>query len=266
MRPRRPGTPLAPGYEVVEHLARSRTLDVYDAWSEERHCRCIVKALHPDRRHDARARRALLREGELLTRLTHPSIVRGYETLRSPEPLVAMELLGGETVAHLVERRRVTAGEIALLGLQLGAAVRYLHGHQTLHLDLKPSNVIADNGRAKLIDLSLARPPGPIPRGIGTWCYLAPEQARGDHVGPAADVWGIGVVLYAAAAGDSPFASGASDHPQLHARAPALRSRRARLPRPLAAAIDACLEPDPARRPTVEGLLAELEPVAGTRG
>ncbi len=48
-----------------------------------------------------------------------------------------------------------------------------------LHLDLKPSNVVAEAGRAKVIDLSLARAPGRLPAAIGTWCYMAPEQARG---------------------------------------------------------------------------------------
>jgi eukaryotic-like serine/threonine-protein kinase len=266
VRPRLAGSRIAPGYEVVEHLARSRSLDVYDAWSERRRCRCVVKTLRPDRRGDASARRALIREGRLLGRLCHPSIVRGYETLREPQPLVAMETLGGETVAHLIERRRLTAVELAFLGLQLSSAVSHLHAAGVLHLDLKPSNLIADNGRAKLIDLSVARAPGRTKAGVGTWCYMAPEQARGGDVGHAADVWGVGIVLYAAATGDTPFAGGDEEHPQLHARAPALRSERLRLPRTLATAIDACLDPEPAARPSLDELRATLEPVAGARG
>ena len=266
MRPRGPGARLAPGYEVVEHLARGRDLDVYDVWSEARRCRCVVKTLRPDRRGDARAARRLLAEGALLRRLCHPSIVRGYETLRDPHPAIAMETVGGETVGHLIEHRRLRAAELAFLGLQLASAAGHLHDAGYVHLDLKPSNVIAENGRAKLIDLSIARRPGRARPGVGTWCYMAPEQARGGPVGPPADVWGIGIVLHAAAVGDTPFADGDGAHPQLERRAPALGSTRRGLPRALSAAVDACLDPDPASRPTIDELRARLEPVAGARG
>jgi serine/threonine protein kinase len=258
---------IAPGYELLAHLHRSNLLDVYDGWSRERECRCVVKALRPDRRADPVARRALLHEGRLLKSLCHPGIVRAYETLASPQPMVAMETLTGETLAHLIDRRvrPLGARELAFLGLQLGAAVRYLHRKGHLHLDLKPSNVVAEAGRAKLIDLSIARPPGRLPAGTGTWCYMAPEQARGGHVAEAADVWGVGVVLWEAACGDTPFADESAEHPQLEQRAPVLRSRR-RLPAALAETVDRCLEPDPAARPSFAELRAALEPIAGSRG
>jgi eukaryotic-like serine/threonine-protein kinase len=265
--PRRPGSEIAPGYEVLGHLHRSRTLDVYDCWSAERECRCVVKALRPDRRRDVGARRRLLAEGRLLERLCHPGIVRGYETLRAPEPLVVMETLSGETLAHLVDRRRrpLPARELAFLGLQLAAAIGYLHRQGYLHLDLKPSNIVAEAGRARLIDLSIARRPGRAKPGVGTWCYMAPEQARGGRVGVPADVWGVGVVLWEAACGDAPFAGGSVEYPQLVQCAPPLRSRRRR-PGGLADAVDGCLEPDPAARPSLVELRAALEPAAGARG
>ncbi len=265
--PRRSGSEIAPGYEVIEHLNRSRALDVYDVWSTERECRCIVKALRPDRLADRGARRRLLAEGQLLEELCHPGIVRGYETLRSPEPLVVMETLTGETLAHLVDRRQRPLGarELAFLGLQLASAVGYLHRQGYVHLDLKPSNIVAETGRAKLIDLSIARRPGRAKAGVGTWCYLAPEQARGGRVAEPADVWGIGVVLWEAACGDTPFRDESVPYPQLERRAPALRSER-RLPRALTDAVDRCLEPDASVRPALAELRAALEPVAGARG
>ena len=213
---------IAPGYEVLQHLHRSNVLDVFDAWSRERECRCVVKALRPDRRGDVEARKALLAEGRLLDSLCHPGVVRAYETLTSPQPLVAMETLTGETLAHLIDRRTRPLGarELAFLGLQLASATRYLHRQDYLHLDLKPSNVVAEAGRAKLIDLSIARPPGRLPAGTGTWCYMAPEQARGGEVDEAADVWGVGVVLWEAACGDTPFADEQAGYPQLEQRAP----------------------------------------------
>jgi serine/threonine protein kinase len=266
--PRRPGTELAPGYEVLEHIHRSNAFDVYDVWSIDRECRCIVKALRPERLTEPAQRRKLLAEGRLLQSLDHPGIVRAYDTLTRPEPLIVMETLTGETVAHLVDRRLrpLTGRELAFLGLQLASAVGYLHRRGYVHLDLKPSNIVAESGRAKLIDLSIARRPGRARRpGVGTWCYMAPEQARGGMVGEPSDVWGIGVVLWEVACGDTPFADESVPYPQLEERAPSLRSQR-RVPRALADVVDRCLEPNARERPTLVELRATLEPVAGARG
>jgi serine/threonine protein kinase len=272
-----PGSTIAPGYVVIEHLHRAREFDVYDVWSEERMCRCIAKALRPDRVDDRSARRKLEREGRLLRRLTHPHIVRGYELATSPRRLVIMETLSGETLAHLIDAGDgLSASEIAYLGLQLGSAVQYLHRHRVLHLDLKPSNVVAESGRAKIIDLSVARRPGRAPAGVGTWCYMAPEQVYGGELGPPADVWGIGVVLWEAAAGRPAFggeedgvpSTGELDelppelHPQIRRTAEPV-GRYRRLPRPLALAIELALSPEPSNRPSVAELAGLLENVPG---
>jgi serine/threonine protein kinase len=250
----------APGYRVIEHLSRTRRLDTYEVYSEERACSCVAKTLRPDRRGDARARAALLAEGERLIAFTHPHIVRGYEVLTEPEVVAIMETLDGETVAHLIDRHEhgLPVADVAWLGIHLASALRYLHRHGLLHLDVKPANVVADGGRAKLIDLSLARPPGRYRAGLGTWCNLSPEQARGTDLGPAADVWGLGTVLYEAATGEAAF-DGDDEYPQLVAPAPSVSGR---VPDPLAEAIDACLAPEPADRPGLDDLLERLRPLA----
>jgi eukaryotic-like serine/threonine-protein kinase len=277
-----PGAELAPGYEAIALLRRGADLDVYDAWSHERSARVVVKALRPDRLDRDRARRRLLAEGRLLERLTHPHIVRAYDTLTEPVPAVVLETLSGLTLSRLIEDGPLEPESLGHLGLQLASAVRYLHRNGVLHLDLKPSNVIAEAGLAKLIDLSVARPPGPAPDGVGTWCYLSPEQARGGELGPAADVWGIGAVLYECVAGEAPFddpdvdldlasetgATGSSSphpdrYPQLERRATPLQAGPGGIPEGLAELIARCLEPEPAARPTVEELSARLEPIAG---
>jgi serine/threonine protein kinase len=253
------GADLAPGYEVLAHLNRGRTLDVYDVWSTARACRCVAKALRPDCHGDASARMRLQREGGLLTRLTHPHLVRAYEMV---DGVVILETLPGETLSHLIRTRsrRLPAADLAWLGLHLCSVLHYLHGEGWLHLDLKPSNVVCDGGHAKVIDLSLARRPGLVPAGAGTAQYLSPEQARGATVGPSADVWGLGAVLFATATGQRPFGVGMPTE-QLRRRAARVGELR-RLPAALGAAIDACLEPEPAARPTVAALAEALEPYA----
>lgn len=275
------GSEIAAGYEVVEHLSRGRRLDVYDVWSADRGCRCVVKALRPDRAGEERPRRWLAREGELLERFTHPHIVRAYETLAEP-PLIVLETLPGQTLDVIAEHSgtELSSLELAHLGVHLGSAVHYMHRNGVLHLDLKPGNVIATGSLAKLIDLSLVRSPGPAPAGIGTWCYMAPEQARGGHLGPAADVWGLGVVLFEVATGtpafDDPAYQGPSTgedrtttsrhaddddlpYPQLDGLAPRVRDRRSDLPSELDALIADCLEPLSSRRPSTLDVLRRLE-------
>ncbi len=260
----REGEMLAPGYTVLAHLHRSRELDVYDVWSAERACRCTAKVLRPDRSDDPDARDRLLAEGRLLLGLTHPHLARAYALLDASAPVLVLETLTGETLANLLggRRRRLPLTAVAYLGLHLCSALRYLHHHRVLHLDLKPSNIVADRGLAKVLDLSIARSPGPGRRGWGTPQYMAPEQVRGDPFTATTDVWGLGTVLYEAASGRRPFnVDGSRErHEQLLRRADPIRAYR-RLPAPLAAAIDRCLHPDQTGRPTVAELAHVLEGV-----
>jgi serine/threonine protein kinase len=261
MRPLGAGARVADGIEVIAHLARSNLLDVYDAWCPRRGCRVAVKVLRPDRLGDRRARSGLLREGRLLMGLSHPHLVRAYEVHAGPRPAVVLETLRGATLAALIQQRRLSPREAAHLGLQVGSALHYLHGAELLHLDVKPSNVIADGGAARLIDLSIARRPGRVRAGLGTWCNLAPEQARGEVVGPAADVWGLALLLHEALRGEPAFGDdGDAEFPCLEAPVPPLARVR---PAALGAVIAAGLRADPAARPSLSELLAVLDEVAG---
>jgi len=191
------GCTIGERYQIVRHLARGDALDVYEGWSKDRLCSCVIKIIRPDRQGETRVVRRLAREGRLLTTLHHPHLVRAYETLNGPIPAVILETLQGATLEYLLETRprRLHLTDLAHLGAHLCSAVHYLHRHGYLHCDIKPSNVVASCGMAKLIDLSLARPPGPGRRGAGTPPYLAREKARGELLGAATDVWEIGVTL-----------------------------------------------------------------------
>lgn len=262
------GERLAPGYEVIAHMRRGNNLDVYDAWSAERACRVIAKTPRPDRLEDRQTVRALVREGRLLKKFTHPHIVRAYEILKEPQPLVIMETLTGATLAYLIDTspRRLPLTDVVHLGLHLCSALHYLHRQGVLHLDLKPSNIISESQRAKVIDLSIARPPGRGREGAGTTQYMAPEQVTGDHLSQATDVWGVGAVLWEAATGEEPFNAEDEDedepsYEQLERRIVPIRSYR-RVPAAFASLVESCLEPDPTDRPTVEELREGLAALA----
>jgi serine/threonine protein kinase len=188
---------IAPGYLLIEHIRRGEDVDSYEAWSVERFCRCFVKTLRPDRLQDRAAHHYLRREARLLLSLSHPHLVRGYEYLPQhgrQAPVLVCENLTGATLSYILEQEcgRLGAADLGYLGQHLCSALRYLHGRGYLHLDIKPGNIISSFGTTRLIDLSLARPPGRVPPGYGTLGYLSPEQTIGGPVGAPTDVWGPG--------------------------------------------------------------------------
>jgi serine/threonine protein kinase len=277
-----PGHLIAPGYRLIEHLRRGEEMDSYEAWSLDRYCRCFVKTPRPDRLDDRTATGYLRREARLLLSLCHPHLVRGYEYVSptpSQPPVLVCENLTGATLSYILDAEggRLGLADLSYLGQHVCSALRYLHGRGYLHLDVNPGNIIASYGVTRLIDLSLARRPGRARSGLGTPGYLSPEQATGGRLGPPADVWGVGLVLYAAATGTQPFEipdppgtrTGASDpsrtstrtleqcRARLAVRPPRVRARR-RLPPPVAQVIDACLRPQPEARPNLAELSAAL--------
>lgn len=298
-----PGAELAPGYEVVAHLHRSNKFDVYDVYSAERACRCVAKTpIPPDIEDDEadgdrasesereeelyeyeRASRGLVREWNLLRKLTHPHIIRAYEVVREPRTVLITETLTGSTLSNLIDERptRMPLAELTHLGLHLCSAVHYLHYKGILHLDLKPSNVVSERGMGKILDLSIARKPGRVKRGAGTLHYLSPEQAAGSHAGPPADVWGVGAVLFEATTDVLPFhAAGAEastgtftssedesrrEYEQLKRRADPV-GRHRRVPKEFASIIDDCLQPEPGGRPTIQEVSRRLEDFARSNG
>lgn len=277
--PHQPGSEIAPGYRVIEHMRRGSAFDTYDAWSEARYCRCFLKTPRPDLVDDPGVVRRLRLEGKLLLAFTHPHLVRAYEfvgPVADNPPLLVIETLAGATLSYLLSGGdRLAVRDLAYLGQHLCAALRYMHDRGYLHLDIKPSNIIASEGHARIIDLSLARRPGRHHGGIGTPVAMAPEQVRGGRLGPAADAWGIGLVLYEAATGSQPFDTAHTSaeesisdshdqrlYPQLNIRAPSVRTLR-RLPRPLANAIDRCLDPVADQRPSLSELNDAMTAVTG---
>lgn len=261
-----PGAELLPGHVVVELMRRGGRLDTYDVHSHERDCRCVIKVLRPDRELEPDCRAALLREGRLLRDLSHPHLVRVYEVVEGPRPAIIMETLTGATLAAVIEDVPLGAADTALLGRQLVSALRYLHRRGWLHLDVKPSNVVVQCGRAVLIDLSLVSRPGEGRPHAGTHGYLAPEQVPGRGLTAAVDVFGLGVTLGEALTGE--LAYGEEDRwvtgtdPRKPDRS--FRRRLARAPAPLSGLVLACIDPDPDRRPDLVEVATALERLAAS--
>ena len=265
-------------FEPIALLSRGRTFEVWDCWDERRVCRVVVKLPRTEARGDARVREQLLNEGRLLESLTHPHILRAYETVTEPVPMIVMETLGGETLSHTIdETGGLDPADIAHLGLHLTAALAQIHGRGHAHLDLKPSNVIGEAGRARLIDLGVAVPFGDTRPEVGTWSYMAPEQVSGRGLGPHTDVWGLGATLFECLCAHPPFddadiegeatGTGSGDdwpgrYPQLERRAKLTGESVGESPELDALVLD-CLSPEPGSRPALGEVAARLEAIAG---
>lgn len=243
------GDQLAPGYLVESHLNRGEVLDVYAVHSLDRATTCIAKTLRPRRKDDTDERAQLVYEGHLLIRYTHPHLVRGYELIEhAGQSILIMETLTGSTLSRLITTHGpLDTDDVAILGCQLTALLHYLHQSGTVHLDLKPSNIVVDAGIARVIDLNLARPIGTSGITAGTYEYKAPEQITGNPVSEATDMWGLGGILYRSITSHRPFprqaAARAAD------RRPDLTGLQACESR-LATLITGCFELHPADRPT----------------
>jgi serine/threonine protein kinase len=238
-------------------MNRGKDCDVYYVWSKERLSGCIAKTIQPQALDNENARKRVIKEGEYLKVLSHPNLVRGYEIVESPIPVLIQETLTGETLSHLIrslasEGKFLPLKQLAHFGIQLCSVVHYLHENNILHLDLKPSNIISQPPLAKVIDLNLAAAPGEIKKGTGTKQYMSPEQARGDILTKAADVWGIGAVLFFAATGKRPFHSAEEGrYEQLERPAEPVQTLR-QLDSSLADLINRCLQENVDLRPELK--------------
>lgn len=266
------GDEIVPGLTAMRLLGGGSAYEAYLAFDEHLHTAVVAKLVRPDQVEDASTLRGLEREVDMLGRLNHPVIVRGFRAdLGGDRPHVVIENLDGPRLSSLIRRHGpLPLQQLLPLGIELAAAAHYLRAVDVVHLDIKPGNIIM-GAPAKLIDLSVARSSdeaAQLRTPIGTDPYMAPEQClprRPVAPSPASDVWGIGATLFHALAGTRPFARG-SDHdgareqerwPQLVAAPAALP---ARLPAEVADTILACLDPEPAARPEPSAIAEAFEP------
>jgi eukaryotic-like serine/threonine-protein kinase len=214
-------------------------------------------------RRPARAR--VLREARAAARLNHPAAVTLYDVVQDQGgTFIVMELVNAPTLAELVRHSGPLPVErVAELGAQLAGALEAAHQAGIVHRDVKPGNVmVAERGPAKLADFGIASLQGDpqlTSTGlvIGSPAYMAPEQAKGEASGPAADFWALGATLFYAVEGEPPFDRGSSIATLTAVvNDPPRRPQRAG---PLAPLLTALLAKDPSARPTGPALRAELD-------
>jgi eukaryotic-like serine/threonine-protein kinase len=272
------GAEIAPGRTVLRALGGGSRYEVFLVWDERLFALMVAKVLRPDQADDSHALRELGREAELLERLAHPVIVRGFDAvLEGPHPHLLIEHLEGPTLRALIRRGGPLALEQLLpLALHVAAAIHYLAEEEIVHLDVKPDNIVM-GVPPRLIDLSVARSHERAARlsgAVGTDAYMAPEQcdtaAYEGLIAAPADVWGLGATLFHALAGSVPFPRprGARESGDLRIRFPQLHEEPRELPRRVPAALAEILldtlEQDPAERPGAAEFATALEPlVAG---
>jgi eukaryotic-like serine/threonine-protein kinase len=257
-------------YRLIARLGAGGFGAVWRARDErlEREVAIKVVPRGTDPSEDERVRR----EARTAARLGHPGIVALYELAADEHHLyLVSELVRGRTLAELIEARAVADRDVARIGAALCDALEHAHGRGVIHRDVKPGNVMvvadpaAGSGFAKLTDFGIAHASGDPPTSsgdpAGTLAYMAPEHLEGHGATPGEDVYSLALTLYEAWTGANPLRARGAAGPgrRVGRRPPPLRRRRGDLPPSLCEAIDAALDPAPARRPPLGALRRELQ-------
>jgi serine/threonine-protein kinase len=259
--------PMIPGYALVRELGRGGMGVVFLA-RQLRLNRAVALKM-PPANLSAEEWFRFRTEAESAARLQHPHIVQVFETgEHEGRPFLVMELVEGGSLAQKLAAAPLEVRRAAELLEKLARAIHYAHQHGVIHRDLKPANVLlAPDGTPKVTDFGLARrldghqcpdavhPAARTQTGqvLGTPSYMAPEQAagKGKDVGPAADVYALGAVLYECLTGRPPFRGTSPLETLLQVvRDDPVPPRKFQpgVPRDLETVCLKCLHKDPARR------------------
>jgi WD40 repeat protein len=206
--------PPVPGYKILAELGRGGMGVVYKAQQEGLGrlvaLKMILKGVHAGVAELTRFKA----EAEAIARLQHPHIVQIHEVGEyAGLPYFSLEFCPGGSLDKKLQGTPLPTSEAAALVEMLARAIHAAHEQGVIHRDLKPANVLlVAGGTPKITDFGLAKrldQTGQTQTGVilGTPCYMAPEQARGDNkgVGPAADVYALGAILYECLTGRPPF-------------------------------------------------------------
>ncbi len=258
------------GYEILNELGRGAMGIVFQALDRRLNRVVAIKTVSETAFTAPSQLRRFLAEAEVIARLRHPNIIPIYAVgEHEGRPYFSLELAERGNLAERLALGPMGVRDAALLVETLADAVHAAHGAGIIHRDLKPSNVllahdgspkIADFGLAKLLDDDSARTlSGEV---LGTPSYMAPEQAEGRSrdVGPAADIYALGAILYQGLTGRPPFlGASAMETLKLVVSTEPVSPRRQRpdVPRDLDTIALKCLEKDPRARYADAAALAD---------
>jgi serine/threonine protein kinase len=265
-----PTLPQIDGYEILELIGRGGMGVVYKARQLGLNRLVALKMVLSGANASPHELSRFRAEAEAVAQLAHSNIVQIYEIgEQSGCPFLALEYVGGGSLAQQLDGMPVAPKQAAEMVLALSRAVHHAHEKGIIHRDLKPANVllladgtlkIADFGLAKRSDSSYAHTQtGAI---VGSPSYMAPEQAAGagDRVGPATDVYALGVILYELLTGGPPFKAATLletiEQVREHDPVPP-RFLQPKTPRDLETICLKCLEKQPHRRYASAAALAD---------
>ncbi|MET8573806.1 serine/threonine-protein kinase [Streptomyces sp. NPDC005012] len=254
----RTGRLLAGRYRLESVLGRGGMGTVWRAEDETLGRKVAVKELRFPANIDEEEKRRLitrtLREAKAIARIRNTSAVTVYDVVDEDDrPWIVMEMVTGKSLAEVIrEDGTLNPRRAAEVGLAVLDVLRSAHREGILHRDVKPSNVLmAEDGRVVLTDFGIAQiegDPSLTSTGmlVGAPSYISPERARGHKPGPAADLWSLGGLLYAAVEGVPPYDKGSAI-----ATLTAVMTEPVEEPRhagPLREVILGLLDKDPAKR------------------
>jgi eukaryotic-like serine/threonine-protein kinase len=229
---------------------------VYLAQDGELQREVAIKVLRPTAGRDSTLRKRFLREARLAAGLSHPNVVRIYDAGETDDGLfIVMEYVAGRTLADF---GKLPANEAVPLAIQACAGLQHAHDAGLVHRDVKPANLlVGDDDVLKIADFGIARAAeatrltelGTV---LGTAAYLSPEQAAGEEVSAAADLYALGAVLYELLTGRMPLEFGSlSEVAAKHRQAliVPVRDLEPSVPEPLESTVMQCLARDPRFRP-----------------
>ncbi|MEU6103124.1 serine/threonine-protein kinase [Streptomyces flaveolus] len=266
------GRLIAGRYRLVAKLGHGGMGTVWRAQDETVDREVAVKEPrvpdHLPERERANAYERMRREARAAARLDHPAVVDVHDVaVVDGRPWIVMELVRGRSLGDALQEGTLGAREAARIGLEVLGALEAAHAAGILHRDVKPDNVLLGRyDRVVLTDFGIAQIEGETNLTdtggfVGSPEYIAPERVLGQRPGPASDLWSLGVVLYAATEGVSPFRR--SNTPAtLQSVLNAVPAPPASAQGPLAEVITGLLDKDPARRPDAARVRALLEAAA----
>ncbi len=254
--------PLFGRYEVVRELGRGAMGVVYLGRDPQIDREVAIKTLSYARFDSDElpsVKMRFFREAEAAGKLSHPNIVTIYDVGEDHDlAFIAMDYLSGRPLSEYADPHRLlpVASVYRIVAL-VADALDYAHSQQVIHRDIKPGNIVyqPDSERVTVTDFGIARiaskartQTGEI---IGSPVYMSPEQLQGKKVGPASDIFSLGVTFYQLLCGELPFRGdniAALSYKIINSRHPNVRELRPQLPASATRIVNKALQKDPARR------------------